>query len=67
MKPKIHHALDIHSVKSLDGRETYTVLFTPDRRVHVLAEVEAKNAARKCGSTLENRSPYAMWREVIGR
>lgn len=48
-KPKPWGALGVKVFKSEDGKTDYIVFKTPDGAYHVFVEVEAKDAAIKCG------------------
>lgn len=54
--------LDMRTIEGRDGR-SYLVFRTARGTYHVFVEVEAKEAARKCGATKEGTT-HQMWNEV---
>lgn len=49
-----------------DDGKTYLVFRTPKNAFHVFGEVEAKDAARRCGATVE-KNTQNMWKDVWKR
>jgi hypothetical protein len=47
--------------------ETYLVLRSPKGSYHVFAEVEAKEAAMRCGAVRPRRPPQTLWSELWRR
>jgi hypothetical protein len=56
------------SLRSFSGRDgtTYLVFRTKQGSFHVFGEVEAKEAARQCGASVEGNT-RAMWQSVWRR
>ena len=63
LKPKKHGlGLEMRTFPGKDG-VTYLVFRSTGGSYHVFAEVEAKEAARQCG-TKKTTTPREMWREL---
>lgn len=63
MKPKRSGlGLDLKSFTGQDGK-SYLVFRTSKGAFHVFGEVEAKEAARQCGATLE-KNTRGMWESI---
>jgi len=56
--------LDMRTFRGKAGK--YLVFHTPSGSFHVFKEVEAKEAARDCGSTVEANT-REMWKQVWNR
>ena len=52
-------------MRTFDGKDgqTYLAFRLPDGAFHIFLEVEAKEAARQCGCTIEE-STRQMWTEI---
>jgi len=57
--------LDLRSFTGKDGR-SFLVFRTTKGSFHVFEEVEAKEAARQCGATLE-KNTRSMWKALWER
>jgi hypothetical protein len=55
--------LGLRTFKGASGK-TYLVFETLKGGHHVFAEVEAKEAARDCGTTIKNGTSREMWKDV---
>jgi hypothetical protein len=63
LKPKKRGVqLEMQTFRGKDG-VTYLVFRSTGGSYHVFAEVEAKDAARQCGTT-KTTTPREMWREL---
>lgn len=59
---RLGFALDIRSFRGRDGN-TYIVFRTPTGSYHAFMEVQAKEAARQCGASIEGNTRQ-MWSSI---
>lgn len=65
LKPKRARAgLEMRTFQGTDGKSTYLVYRTPDGAYHAFREVEAKEAARACGTPVTDGNTRRMWRAL---